>query len=50
MTRAVLAAVCLLLLVATCGCGDAPKDQIPDKIQQPPREQPTDGSFDMKKK
>jgi hypothetical protein len=50
MIRPVLAAVCLLLLAATCGCEDKPKDQIPTKIQPPPKEQPTDGSFDMKKK
>ena len=50
MTRVVLAAVCLLLLAAIGGCGDTPKDQIPTKIQQPPKEQPTEGSFDVKKK
>jgi hypothetical protein len=50
MARPVLVAVCLLVLAAVCGCGDAPKDQIPTKIQQPPREQPTEGSFDLGKK
>jgi hypothetical protein len=50
MTRVVFAAVCLLLLAATCGCEDKPKDQIPTRIQQPPKEQPTEGSFDAKKK
>jgi hypothetical protein len=49
MNRRVLAAICLLLLAATGGCGDAPKDRIPTKIQPAPKEQPTEGSFDMKK-
>jgi hypothetical protein len=48
MIRAMLVAVCLpVLAAANLGCGNAPKDQIPTKLQQPPREPPASGQFEM---
>jgi hypothetical protein len=44
MIRSVRLALLVLLLAAwSSGCGNAPRDQIPTKMQTPPREPPASG-------
>jgi hypothetical protein len=48
MNRTVHVSLLVLLLSAwSSGCGNRPKDQIPAKIQPPPKEQPASGQSDL---